>query len=54
MKEWEARERKKARDYEKQFTKEERKRSDEEEEKHRLLEFLEDYDDDRDDVKYYK
>ena len=54
LKEWEQRERKKARDYEKQFSKEERKKNEEEEEKHRLLEFLEDYDDDRDDVKYYK
>ncbi|XP_065660658.1 RNA-binding protein 25 isoform X2 [Hydra vulgaris] len=54
LKEWEIRERKRARDYEKQSTKEERKRTEEEEERAHLLEFLEDYDDDRDDVKYYK
>ena len=53
-KEWEIRERKKTRDYEKQITKDERKKQEEQEERTHLLEFLEEYDDDRDDIKYYK
>jgi len=54
LREWENRERKKQREYEKNFAKEEKKKEEEDEERTHLLEFLEDYDDDKDDVKYYK
>lgn len=54
LKEWEARERKKVRDYEKIMEKDSRRNKEEKEEKHRLREFLEDYDDEKDDIKYYK
>ena len=54
LKNWEARERKKAREYEKRREKEEEKKMEEQEEGRRLKEFLEDYDDERDDPKYYK
>lgn len=51
---WEARERKKARDYEKQREKDLRKQEKREKEAKAMKEFLEDYDDERDDPKYYK
>lgn len=54
LRNWEARERKKSREYDKEKEKEEEKRSEEVKEAKRLKEFLEDYDDDRDDPKYYK
>lgn len=54
LKNWEARERKKAREYEKEREREEERKAEESREGRRLKEFLEDYDDERDDVKYYK
>ncbi|XP_056401739.1 RNA-binding protein 25 isoform X2 [Hyla sarda] len=54
LKNWEIRERKKSRDYEKEAEREEEKRRDIAKEAKRLKEFLEDYDDDRDDPKYYR
>lgn len=54
LKNWEARERKKAREYEKEREREEEKKAEEAREARRLKEFLEDYDDERDDPKFYK
>ncbi|KAM4690981.1 RNA-binding protein 25 isoform 1-T2 [Rhinophrynus dorsalis] len=54
LKNWEIRERKKAREYEKEAEREEERRRDMAKEGKRLKEFLEDYDDDRDDPKYYR
>lgn len=54
LKEFEARERKKMREYEKQLAKDVKRKESEAEERIHLKDFLEDYDDDRDDVKYYK
>ncbi|GAB6021729.1 putative RNA-binding protein 25 [Chamberlinius hualienensis] len=54
LRNWEARERKKAREYDKYKEKEEEKHNEEIKEARRLKEFLEDYDDERDDPKYYK
>uniref|UniRef100_S4RGE6 RNA binding motif protein 25 n=1 Tax=Petromyzon marinus TaxID=7757 RepID=S4RGE6_PETMA len=54
LKNWEAREKKKARDYEKEMEREAERRREMAKEAKRLKEFLEDYDDDRDDPKYYK
>ncbi|XP_041710416.2 RNA-binding protein 25 isoform X2 [Coregonus clupeaformis] len=54
LKNWEIRERKKARDYDKENQREEEKRREMTKEGKRLKEFLEDYDDDRDDLKYYR
>lgn len=54
MKKWEARERKKACEYEKEKERETERQNEEAKEARRLREFLEDYDDERDDVKYYK
>jgi len=54
VRDWELRERKRLRELEKQIQKEEKKKEEEEEERANLLEFLEDYDDDKDDVKYYR
>jgi len=54
LKKWESRERKKAREYEKEEEREEEKASEENKEARRLKEFLEDYDDERDDPKFYK
>lgn len=51
---WEARERRKAKEYEKEREKERLKEEEREREAKRLKEFLEDYDDERDDIKYYK
>lgn len=51
---WETRERRKAKDYEKDREKERLKEEEREHEAKRLKEFLEDYDDERDDIKYYK
>ncbi|KAJ3612959.1 hypothetical protein NHX12_019216 [Muraenolepis orangiensis] len=54
LKNWEIRERKKARDYSKETERVEERRKDTTKEAKRLKEFLEDYDDDRDDPKYYR
>ncbi|XP_056151679.1 RNA-binding protein 25 [Lampris incognitus] len=54
LKNWEIRERKKARDYSKDTEREDEKRREMMKEAKRLKEFLEDYDDDRDDPKYYR
>ncbi|KAK6295379.1 hypothetical protein J4Q44_G00346050 [Coregonus suidteri] len=54
LKNWEIRERKKARDYSKESEREEERRREMTKESKRLKEFLEDYDDDRDDPKYYR
>ncbi|XP_028840333.1 RNA-binding protein 25b [Denticeps clupeoides] len=54
LKNWEIRERKKARDYAKDTEREEERRRETAKEAKRLKEFLEDYDDDRDDPKYYR
>ena len=51
---WEARERRKQKEYDKENDKKRSKREAREREAKRLKEFLEDYDDDRDDAKYYK
>lgn len=54
LKNWEGRERKKTREYEKENEREEERKSEEAREGRRLKEFLEDYDDLRDDPKFYK
>ncbi|KAK3091914.1 hypothetical protein FSP39_023680 [Pinctada imbricata] len=54
LKAWEARERKKAREYEKEREREDERKAEEVREARRLKEFLEDYDDERDDPKFYK
>ncbi|XP_018583204.1 RNA-binding protein 25 isoform X1 [Scleropages formosus] len=54
LKNWEIRERKKAREYAKELEREEERRREMAKEAKRLKEFLEDYDDDRDDPKYYR
>ncbi|XP_071025189.1 RNA-binding protein 25-like [Oncorhynchus clarkii lewisi] len=54
LKNWEIRERKKARDYDKENQREEERRHEMTKEGKRLKEFLEDYDDDRDESKYYR
>ncbi|XP_012679210.1 RNA-binding protein 25 isoform X2 [Clupea harengus] len=54
LKNWEIRERKKARDYSKDAEREDERRREMAKEAKRLKEFLEDYDDDRDDPKYYR
>ncbi|XP_074646948.1 RNA-binding protein 25-like isoform X2 [Tubulanus polymorphus] len=54
LKVWEARERKKTREYEKEKEKEDERKFEEAKEGRRLREFLEDYDDERDDPKFYK
>jgi len=54
LRKWESRERKKARDYEKEKEREKERKTDETKEARRLKEFFEDYDDERDDVKFYK
>ena len=54
LRKWESRERKKSRDYEKEKEREKERKSDESKEARRLKEFFEDYDDERDDVKFYK
>ncbi|KAM9356190.1 RNA-binding protein 25 [Pholidichthys leucotaenia] len=54
LKNWEIRERKKARDYSKEAEREDERRREMMKEAKRLKEFLEDYDDDRDDPKYYR
>ncbi|XP_054474461.1 RNA-binding protein 25b [Anoplopoma fimbria] len=54
LKNWELRERKKARDYAKEAEREDERRREMMKEGKRLKEFLEDYDDDRDDPKYYR
>lgn len=54
MKTWEQRERKKKSDYELEKRRELTRLHDEEKEGKRLLAFLEDYNDENDDPKYYK
>uniref|UniRef100_A0A8C7X329 RNA-binding protein 25 n=1 Tax=Oryzias sinensis TaxID=183150 RepID=A0A8C7X329_9TELE len=54
LKNWELRERKKARDYAKDTEREDERRRETLKEGKRLKEFLEDYDDERDDPKYYR
>ncbi|KAL4237430.1 putative RNA-binding protein 25 [Mactra antiquata] len=54
LKNWEARERKKSREYDKEREREEERKNEEYKEARRLREFLEDYDDERDDPKFYK
>ncbi len=54
MKAWEQRERKKEIDYESEKQRELGRLRDEEKEGKRLLAFLEDYNDETDDPKYYK
>ncbi|XP_067682430.1 RNA-binding protein 25-like [Haliotis asinina] len=54
LKNWEARERKKSREYDKEKEREEERKAEEQREARRLKEFLEDYDDLRDDPKYFK
>lgn len=54
LRKWESREAKMSRNYEGDRQKEMRRKEDEDREAKKLREFLEDYDDDRDDEKYYK
>lgn len=54
LKNWEIREKKKARDYEKEMERDKERRRERIKEAKRLKEFLEDYDDNRDDLKYYR
>ncbi|CAG9767816.1 unnamed protein product [Ceutorhynchus assimilis] len=54
LREWEIRERRKAKEYEKERERERIKEEEREREAKRLKEFLEDYDDEKDDIKYYK
>ncbi|XP_055943656.1 RNA-binding protein 25-like isoform X2 [Argiope bruennichi] len=54
LKNWMARERRKAKEYEKERIKAEEQKRDELKEARRLKEFLEDYDDEKDDPKYFK
>lgn len=51
---WESRERHKAKELAKEREKKRLKEEEREREAKRLKEFLEDYDDERDDIKYYK
>ncbi|XP_035228240.1 RNA-binding protein 25-like isoform X2 [Stegodyphus dumicola] len=54
LRNWVARERRKAKEYEKEKIKAEEQKKDEAKEARRLKEFLEDYDDEKDDPKYFK
>nr|CAH7737221.1 unnamed protein product [Callosobruchus chinensis]CAH7750829.1 unnamed protein product [Callosobruchus chinensis] len=54
LRQWETRERRKAKEYEKEREKERLKEEERERDAKRLKEFLEDYDDEKDDIKYYK
>lgn len=54
LRKWEGREQKMAKDYDKDRVKESKRVEDQDREAKKLREFLEDYDDDRDDEKYYK
>lgn len=54
LKNWEGRERRKQKEYEKEKERERCREEEREKEAKRLKEFLEDYDDERDDHKYYK
>ena len=51
---WETREGKKAKDYDREKAKEKKRAEEQEREGRKLKEFLEDYDDEKDDVKYYR
>ena len=54
LRHWEARERKKSREYEKLEQKEKERAEEQQKQAVWLKQFLEDYDDERDDAKYYK
>lgn len=54
MRAWESRERHKVKESTKEKEKKRLKEEEREKEAKRLKEFLEDYDDERDDIKYYK
>lgn len=54
LRKWESRERKRTREYQKEEEKLRQKRKEEQREAQKLREFLEDYDDERDDSKYYR
>jgi RNA-binding protein 25 len=54
LKAWETREQKKQREYDRELKKERDNDNEQAREKKHLLEFLEDYDDDQDDPKYYR
>lgn len=54
LRHWESRERKKLRDYEKLELKEKERIEEQQKQAIWLKQFLEDYDDERDDAKYYK
>lgn len=54
LRNWEIRERRKGKEYDREREKEQNKEDEREREAKRLKEFLEDYDDERDDQKYYK
>jgi RNA-binding protein 25 len=54
LRQWEAREKRKASDYDYERDDDEAKRSKSEKDKKRLMEFLEHYDDDKSDNRYYK
>lgn len=54
LRNWESRERRKQKEYEKERERERCREEEREREAKRLKEFLEDYDDERDDHKYYK
>lgn len=54
MRQWESRERKKLREYEKLELKEKERIEEQQRQAVWLKQFLEDYDDERDDPKYYK
>jgi RNA-binding protein 25 len=54
LRHWESRERKKLRDYDKLELKEKERIEEQQKQAVWLKQFLEDYDDERDDAKYYK
>lgn len=54
LKNWETREHKKQKELDREKEKDRMKETEREKEARRLKEFLEDYDDERDDPKYYK
>ncbi|XP_017487215.1 PREDICTED: RNA-binding protein 25-like [Rhagoletis zephyria] len=54
LRDWESREKRKAKDYERESINEARIKEEEEIEKQKLKQFLQDYDDDKHDQKYYK
>ena len=54
VREWESRERKKAREFEREQAEEDAKNEEIVRERKHLMDFLEDYEDEKDDSKYYK